>query len=285
MDTEKKTIGQFLKGYMKKSLDVFHHPIRLLPTVLIGVIWLVLGYMASKAELILPLKVVSFLTFAQGGLYGGFLGAAGGIVGKVVVAAFVNSLLMPLFDSRLPFQGIGKSFSNMFSSMSLGSAKGLAPLLKGTGFALLLYGLMNLTQNGHNSMVGIVAAVMLLQGIGNQGGFMFGLLFAAAGSISKGRTPSYVTVTRTLTGMTIGFSIGVALSVIGFPFSLLLAIPVLLLGFVLGLFVKNNQQQPLVATQQQNPPYHPSQQPQQWQQSGGYPQQPMQGNQYPPYQR
>lgn len=202
----------------------------------------------------------------------------------MVVAAFVNSLLMPLFDSRLPFQGIGKSFSNMFSSMSLGSARGLAPLLKGTGFALLLYGLMNLTQNGHNSMVGIVAAVMLLQGIGNQGGFMFGLLFAAAGSLSKGRTPSYVTITRTLTGMTIGFSIGVALSVIGFPFSLLLAIPVLLLGFVLGLFVNNNQQ-PLVAAQQQNPPYHPSQQPQQWQQSGGYPQQPMQGNQYPPYQR
>ena len=285
MNTEKKTVGQFLNGYLKQCLDVFRHPIRLLPTILIGVIWIVLGVMASKAELILPLKVVSFLTFAQGGLYGGFLGAAGGIIGKVVVAAFVNSLLMPIFDSKMPFQGLGKSFSNMFQSMSLGSAKGLAPLLKGTGFALLLYGIMNLTQNGHNSMVGIVAAVMLLQGIGNQGGFMFGLLFAAAGSLSKGRTPNYVTVTRTLTGMTIGFSIGVALSVIGFPFSLLLAIPILLLGFVLGLFVKNNSQQPYVAAQQQNPPYHPSQQPQQWQQSGVYPQQPMQGNQYPPYQR
>ena len=241
MNIEKKTVGQFLKDYVKQGLDVFRHPIRLLPTILIGIIWTVLGIMASKAELIFPLKVVSFLTFAQGGLYGGFLGAAGGIIGKVVVAAFVNAMLMPLFDKHLPFHGIGKSFSNMFRSASSDSASGLAPLVKGTGLALMLYGLMNLTQNGHNSMVGIVAAVMLLQGIGNQGGFMFGLLFSLANSLSKGRTPSYVSITRTLTGMTIGFSIGVALSVAGLSFCLALGFVMLVFGLVLGGIVSMQQ--------------------------------------------
>ena len=241
MNNEKKTLGLFLEEYVRRGFEMFRHPIRLLPTALIGIIWFVLGVMASNAELIFPLKVVSFLTFAQGGLYGGFLGAAGGIVGKVVVAAFVNSMLMPLFDKRLPFEGIGKSFSNMFQSLSFGSAKGLAPLLKGTGIALLLYGLMNMTQTGHNSMVGIVAAVMLLQGIGNQGGFMFGLLFASANRVSKGRTPSYLTLTRILTGMTIGFSMGVALSVVGLRLSVLLGIIILIIGLVLGLVGKSEE--------------------------------------------
>ena len=63
-------------------------------------------------------------------------------------------------------------------------------------------------------MVGIIAFIMLLQGIGKQGGFLWGLAFSAASSLSKGRTPSYIGVTRCISGMTLGFALGVALSAV-----------------------------------------------------------------------
>ena len=97
------TFGQFLKHYIGQSLSVLRQPKQLLPTMVLGVIWIVLGIMAAKAPLVMPLKVVSFLTFAQGGLYGGVAGAVGGIVGKVIIAAFLNAMIVPLFQKKAPF--------------------------------------------------------------------------------------------------------------------------------------------------------------------------------------
>ena len=113
------TVGQFLKSYWKDCINNIKHPLNLLPTVLLSVVWIVLGWMAAKAKLALPLKVVSFLTFTEGGLFGGVIGAVGGIVGKVVVAAFVNAALLPLFHGKMPFSGVGNSFGQMASSMRL----------------------------------------------------------------------------------------------------------------------------------------------------------------------
>ena len=119
------TVGQFLKSYWKDCINNIKHPLNLLPTVLLSVVWIVLGWMAAKAKLALPLKVVSFLTFTEGGLFGGVIGAVGGIVGKVVVAAFVNAALLPLFHGKMPFSGVGNSFGQMASSMRLNSTGAL----------------------------------------------------------------------------------------------------------------------------------------------------------------
>jgi hypothetical protein len=231
-------VVQYLKNYARQSLEVFKHPLRLLPTFVLGAVWLVIGWLSSVMTLPLPLKIVSFLSYAEGGLFGGVLGALGGIVGKVVMVVFVNSAILPLFQKKLPFVGVAGGIKGMFSSMTHDTARGVAPFLIGLGTALLLYTMMNISQTGLNSMVGIVAAVMLLQNIGQQGGFMFGLLFSIAGSLSKGRTPSYISITRMLTGLAVGFTLSVAMSAIGLHLCFLLGIPILLIGIVLGLLFK-----------------------------------------------
>ena len=238
------TVGQFLRSYWKDCVNNLKHPLNLLPTVLLAVIWIVLGWMAAKAKLALPLKVVSFLTFTEGGLFGGVIGAVGGIVGKVVVAAFVNAALLPLFHGKMPFSGVGNSFSQMASSMRLNSAGALRPLFYGLGVALLLYSFMNVTQSGQNAMVGIVAVVMLLQNIGNKGGFLWGFLFSMANSVTGGRVPDYASVTRHLMGMTLGFGVAAGLSLSGLHWCFWLAWPILLLGFLLGLFGKKKPTPP-----------------------------------------
>ena len=58
MAKERMTVGQFLKSYWKDCINNIKHPLNLLPTVLLSVVWIVLGWMAAKAKLALPLKVI-----------------------------------------------------------------------------------------------------------------------------------------------------------------------------------------------------------------------------------
>lgn len=241
MQNERMGVVTYLKNYMKKSVEVFKHPMRLLPTLVLGAVWIVIGYISGKVELPLWGKIISFLSFAEGGLFGGVVGAVGGILGKVVMAVAVNSAILPLFQKKLPFVGVTGGIKGMFSNMGKDAARGLAPLFCGIGLALLLYGIMNISETWVNSMVGIVAVVMLLQNIGNQGGFLFGLVFSLANTLTKGRMPRHITITRLLTGMTLGFTLAVGLSAMGLHLCFVLCIPFLLIGIIMALFINSKK--------------------------------------------
>ena len=241
MQEERLGVGAYLKKCMHQGLEVFKHPMMLLPTLVLGAIWLVIGYLSSTTELPGWAKVVSFLSFAEGGLFGGALGAAGGIVGKVVVAVFINSAILPLFQKKLPFVGVAGGIKGMFSNMGEQVVRGIAPFLGGMGAALLLYSFMNISHVQINAFVGVAAVVLLLQNIGNQGGFLFGLLFSVANSITKGRVPRFITITRMLTGMTVGFTVAVSLSMAGVKWSILLGLPLLLLALLLALVLNRKK--------------------------------------------
>ena len=244
MVNEKIGVGQYLKNALNQGLQVFKHPLKLLPTVVIGIVWIVIGILSSTMQPFpLPLKIASFLSYAEGGLFGGVLGAVGGIAGKVVMAVFINSAILPLFEKKMPFVGVAGGIKGMFTSMSKDTARGIAPLLKGLGVALLVYVFFNINQGRQNSIVGVVALVLLLQNIGNQGGFLFGLLFSLANSLSKGRVPKYINITRFLTGMTLGFTLAVGLSAIGFHWCLWLGLLFLILGFFFGLIIRPKKEQ------------------------------------------
>lgn len=208
-------VGKFIGEYIRQSLTVLKNPKQMIPTVVLGIVWLVLALLASFGINPLPVRILSFLTFAQGGMFGGVLGAVGGILGKVVIAVFLNAAIVPIFLKKAPFSGMGGGIKVFFQSLAIKSITAVTPLLGGIGAALLLYAFMNSTQSLQNSMVGIIAFIMLLQSISRQGGFLWGLAFSVAKSVSKGRTPSYIEVSRCISGMTLGFALGVTLSLIG----------------------------------------------------------------------
>ena len=79
-------VGKFIAEYIRQSLTVLKNPKQMIPTVVLGIVWLVLALLASFGINPLPVRILSFLTFAQGGMFGGVLGAVGGILGKVVIA-------------------------------------------------------------------------------------------------------------------------------------------------------------------------------------------------------
>lgn len=234
--------GKFITEYINESLKVLKNPKQMLPTVVLGLFWLALALLGSLGINPLPVRILSFLTFAQGGMFGGVLGAVGGILGKVVVAAFLNAAIIPLFQKKAPFSGIGGGIKGFFGTLAVKSMTATGPLLGGIGVSLLLYAFMNNNQSWQNSMVGIIAFVMLLQNIGRQNGFLWGLVFSLANSVSKGRTPSYVGVSRYIAGMTLGFALGVALSAVGLPWCVWLGTVLVIAAFISAIVSKNKRE-------------------------------------------
>jgi hypothetical protein len=227
-------LGAFLKQYLKQSLQAFKHPKQMLPTIILTVVWIILGLLQVKLKENLPMKLLNFITYAQGGLYGGVVSAIGGILGKVVVAGFVNALIVPLFMGKKPFKGLGNGFKELGKSLSLQSRKALAPFLKGFGSALILYGLSNITGSFENSMAGIMAAVSLALAMGKKNGFLWNFACSYAQSVTKGKTPDYTGVLRALTGMTLGFALGVGMHAAGIGLVGIVGVVALLLGWILG---------------------------------------------------
>ena len=235
-------MGKFISQYIRKSLKVLKNPKQMIPTIVLGLFWLVLALLGSFGIDPLPVRILSFLTFAQGGMFGGVLGAVGGILGKIVVAAFLNAIIIPLFQKKAPFTGIGGGIKSFFKSLAIKSITAVAPLLGGIGLSLLVYAFMNNSQSLQNSIVGIIAFVMLLQNMGRQGGFLWGLVFSVAGSISKGKTPSYIGVSRCLSGMTLGFALAVSLSAMKLPWSTWLGAGFLLSALIFIIVAKSKRE-------------------------------------------
>ena len=103
-EKDKTGLGQYLKNAVQQGLQVLKNPVKLLPTIAISAVWIIIGILSSLWKPFpWPMQVLSFLSYAEGGLFGGVLGAVGGIAGKVVMAVFINSLILPLFEKKPPF--------------------------------------------------------------------------------------------------------------------------------------------------------------------------------------
>jgi hypothetical protein len=200
---------KYLLAYLKQAISKVKNPKQMIPTIVLGLLWLVLSLLMSLGFDYLPVRILSFITFAQGGMFGGVFGAAGGIIGKVVVASFLNATLIPLFQRKKPFSGGLKNFFN--SIIGKGSAH-VSNLLAGISLSLFLYSFMNITQSMQNSMIGLISLIMLVQSLGKNKGLVWNLLFSVLSKITKGKTPTHMAVNRFISGMVIGFGLGVAFS-------------------------------------------------------------------------
>ena len=144
-------------------MDIIRHPAKLLPTIILSVIWMVISYlMAMGKDLAVVKMVISYLmamgkdtavvkwintlTYASGGMYGGSLGAAGGIFGKAVFAAVLNTIVLSLWAGKNPFARDANGQSLMTKATNKGMAK-VAPFVIGLGVSLVLYYFFNVTSS------------------------------------------------------------------------------------------------------------------------------------------
>jgi hypothetical protein len=153
---------RYLKESVRAGTDsvrqLFKNPRRLIPFIALGALWLVLALLPALGINPWPVKLLSFLTFAQGGMYGGVWGIIGGILGKAVFAYFVSALVLPLFRGKNPFKGAGNGEKGFFSGLAVHSANAAAPLVIGLGLALVAYNFLTGNASLVNSMAGVGGA-------------------------------------------------------------------------------------------------------------------------------
>lgn len=121
-------------------MDIIRHPAKLLPTIILSVIWMAISYLMAMGKDTALVKWLNTLTYASGGMYGGSVGAAGIIFSTV------------LFIVGKASGGKAPSSSAVRNSL-MGATAGFALsvpltylhqplLLASAGFAILLLGIL-----------------------------------------------------------------------------------------------------------------------------------------------
>jgi hypothetical protein len=150
-------IRQILPGF-KAAFRVRR---RLIAALVLAFLWIVFIFLPPAVTDAVPAKLLSWLTFAQGGLQGGLLTKIGGIVGKGLLAVFFTSLLVDKSTWGQMKAGI---------SAVTGGIKGDKTTtyrwLAGMALALILYNLMVGSTSLQNSMASIGLSLRSLAGAG-----------------------------------------------------------------------------------------------------------------------
>lgn len=223
-------------------MDIIHHPVKLLPTIILAVIWMVISLLMALGHDWTVIRWLNTLTYASGGMYGGFLGAAGGIFGKAVFAAVLNTIVLALWAGRNPFARNAQGESLMRKATTSGMAT-VAPFIMGLGVSLMLYCFFNVTSSTGNVMVGVMAAIGVIQAAQSSHGIIFSLVFFIVGKASGGLTPSSTAVRNSLMGAAAGFALSVPLTFLHQPLVILSAgVAVLLLGILLSVLGQQKRQ-------------------------------------------
>lgn len=209
---------------------------KLLPAIILALTWLFLTLLPALGINPLPIKVLSFLTFAQGGMSNNVFRILGGVIGKTVFAAFVFKVLgkgnligkmklflkdhpinkIKLFFSENPKEMIKGYVSSLLSkakskakSKVKGSLKTPAKLV-GVGCAMIFFKIMVGTASPWSLMAGVAAIYLSLKAAG--GGFLYRLVTSVFAKIIKGDLKLFVN--SFMSGLTLGFGIGTAMGLV-----------------------------------------------------------------------
>ena len=194
-------IGSFFSGIFR----IFRKPSALIGTVLLAALWFVLArFRGSDSQIV---KILSWLTFSEGGFDRSALGAVGGMLGKGTVAASLVSLFSGGLKNAV--SGIGKLFNGS------GEKRGIVSILLGVVIGGLAYLVFVGPENasGATAMAGISGALLSLEALGGGSGKIWELAQSLTSRAANGvRTAVRGKCDGLLTGLTIGFALATALS-------------------------------------------------------------------------
>lgn len=225
-----KTVKQGLTGLGGGFKEAFSHPQKLMPALVLGLLWL-LQVILPALGIKLPFSgFFSWLTFARGGLSGGVGALIGGTIGKALFAGMVTALILPLFAGKNPLASGIAGLKKWPTALLPKDLAGVSLLLLGGGLGLIMNRFLSGAPSLQNSMLGIVMTLSLLRTLGTQAGAVTGFLTSLAAALVRpllGAHPRdglMMAANRLLGGMAMGTALGV----------LLLAVPIAWIGYALG---------------------------------------------------
>jgi len=199
-----KVIGASIKSFGSSLSSLFKNPKKLIPAIVLAVLWLAIGIIQAAGWNPVPVKIISFLTFAQAGMNGGFFGAVGGIIGKSVFAGAVASLVNSLTNKNKRKK---RSFGETAKGALGVSLDTLFAWIFGIGTAILLFAVISGGVITRFSFMGGVAAAYLAGKSALNGGFLSRLSGSCA-RLFKGKVGTGGDGSGFVRGMSVGFALG-----------------------------------------------------------------------------
>ncbi len=224
-----KVIGTRVKQFFTSIGAAFKDPKRLIPAFVLAVVWLVLNILQSCGINPVPTRILSFLTFANGGMSGGVIGAIGGILGKGIFAGALVSLI-GLFSRK---GGAKRSFGETLKGAFGVSLDSLWAYLTGIGAATLLYLFISGGATRISFMGGVAASFLAARAALNNG-FLKNLL----GSFTKSKSPSNPSVQGLIRGLSVGFGAAALIGLANINLILIITGSVLLVGGIVMMILQ-----------------------------------------------
>ena len=219
-----KVIADSFRSFAASIKAAGKDPKKLIPALVLAVVWLALGILRALDVNPLPVRAMSFLTFASAGLNGGIAGAVGGILGKGVFAAAVTTLIRSLTTKN---GGQKRSLGDTVKGALGVSPDTLWSWLGGIGAAIVLYTFLAGGGIGRYSFMGGLAAAYLTAKAALSGGFLSRLVSSISYKIRGKATGGAAGFLR---GLTVGFSAGALLGLLNIPWILFILGALLLVG-------------------------------------------------------
>lgn len=196
----------------------FKNPTQWISMIVLAVLWFILSMLVAQDINPWIVKVISFLTFAQAGMYGGVVGALGGIIGKAIFAYVISLLITSLLGRRKSSQTIRKNLKTSFTTLTIESINQVAPLVLGMAMALIAFNF--LTGNGSlvNGMAGILGLGLSLKSLVRRNGFIWSIFLFIANKLSKARVYRENLASLMVMGYGVGSILGIILSIIPWPY-------------------------------------------------------------------
>ena len=222
-----KLIIQEASGYIRSIILSFKDTKKLVLSIVLAVVWIVLIVLRRLGINPFQVQLLSFLTFAQGGISDNVFGMLGGIVGKTLYAYLLASILMPIFRGQNPFKSIWSGIKGAFSRYKNISSN-IVLLLTGAGIAMIFYNFMAGVSTLSNSMAAVTGMLLSFRAVSSNG---FVTRFFNSLFNRKGKT---VDVKGIIAGMSAGFALSILLSAIPYAYTCyLLGVIMLITAFVM----------------------------------------------------
>ncbi|MBO4667777.1 MAG: hypothetical protein J5666_06625 [Bacilli bacterium] len=226
-----KVIGYGFKSIGASVKQVFKHPLRLLPAIILVVIWLVINILQASGINNIAVKTISFLTFADAGTHGGFIGAVGGIIGKGLFAGAIV-FLVSLFRNK-------KSGTKTFTKENLKgifkvSRNSLWAYLTGIGLSMFFFLFISGGATRISFMGGLGVSLLAIGSCINKG-FLFMLM---ASIFSKGKTEVSPYAIGIMQGLSIGLLLAALIGLININLILIILGSVLVVGGIIMMILQ-----------------------------------------------
>lgn len=218
-----KVIGYGFKSLGTSFKSILKKPLSLLPALILVIVWPVINILQSSGIDNMAIKTISFLTFADAGTHGGFIGAVGGIIGK----GFFAGVVVVLFDL---FKHKNKGEKRSFKETIIGSfgveKDTLWVYLLGIGVAMFFFLFISGGATRISFMGGIATAYLAAKAALNCG---FLQMFIAS-FVSKGKEKASPGVAGCVRGLSTGLMASALIGLINVNLVLIILGSILVVG-------------------------------------------------------